>query len=203
MYDHPGLSSCVIHGMPISIAQHLAQSYGPVNAASPTIMAGGLTKIRERELFYVLLKNLWEECGEGEPSRSHIEMFECFSRAVEVEPSYILTPGSFGARLVDDFVQVCKNEPEHRVLAMFHGFEAVFPYICGQIDLAIRRGNTVPTEAARFFPFHAVHDLEHAATTRGAMLRSIKEPGQEQECLDFAIRSARLIYDLFDEVFTS
>ncbi len=166
-------------------------------------MAFGLSRIRERPLFYTLLRNLWEECGEGDEARSHVEMFERFTRAVGVTPSRVLVDGSRGKRLVDEFLATCRSEPEHSVLALFHGFEAVFPYICRDIDVALAAGRVLADPAdGRFFPFHAVHDLDHAKTTREAMQRAATTDDQRQDCLRFAVTGASLIFDVFDEVFS-
>ncbi len=202
MLTHLGLQSYVKRGMPLPVARRLATAYGPVNAASPAIMAAGLTRITNRELFYVLLRNLWEECGNGEIAESHVEMFERFTRAVGLEPTRELKHGSRGETLVDHFLAACRGEPEHRVLAMFHGFEATFPYVCGEISTALKVSGIVSAEDAHFFPFHAVHDLDHAATTQAAMLQAADTTDKRRDCLTLAVRGARLIFDLFDDVFT-
>ena len=203
MATHPGLRHYAQHGMPRAVAQHLAFAYGPINATSPAIMAAGLTQIRDRRLFLVLLRNLWEECGEGDHAQSHTTMFERFMRAVDVpHDAYVLVPGSLGDRLVASFLDVCCKGPEHRALAMLHGFEAVFPHICERIAAALRRGGALADmDDAVFFPFHAVHDQEHARTSRDAMLRSADTDEKRADCLEFAAHGAKLIHDVFDEIF--
>jgi pyrroloquinoline quinone (PQQ) biosynthesis protein C len=201
MLGHENLQRYVRDGMPIEVARRLAKAYGPVNAASPSIMAAGLARISSHDLFLVLLRNLWEECGEGVPTKTHVEMFNVFSRAVDIEPSRELEPESSGFRLVYDFINVCRIEPEHCVIAMFHGFEATFPYICNEIAKALAVSRIVDPLDATFFSFHAVHDLEHARTTREAMLQAAKTNEQRADCLRFTLRAARRIRYLFEEVF--
>ena len=54
-----------------------------------------------------------------------------------------------------------------------------------------------------FFPFHAVHDLDHARTTREAMIKAASTDAELRECLRFAIRAALLVFDLFDDAFAA
>jgi len=195
---HARLAPYVARGMPRSVAARLAEVYGPVNAASPRIMAAGLARIEDAALFRELLGNLWEECGEGDPARTHVAMFDVFARGVGVDVARCPLAGR-GARLVDDYLDVCRASPEHQVLAMFHGFEAVFPYLCRDVDVALRRGCLAARPVAHFFAFHAVHDLKHASTTRAAMIAAADTATKRRECLWFVERGAGLIHDLFDE----
>lgn len=204
MNDHDALQTYIRDGMPLAVAQKIATVYGPINASSPQIMAAGLSRIQDRQLFNTLLRNLWEECGDGLAENSHIAMFERFWRATDAPISYAVKRDSAGEALIDGFLQASRSQDEHCVMAMFHGFEAVFPYICGSIDIALRAGRTLDdANDGHFFSFHATHDLAHARTTLEAMSTFADTSAKRRDCSTWARRGARLIYNVFDSIFTT
>jgi pyrroloquinoline quinone (PQQ) biosynthesis protein C len=188
-------------GIPLPTARRIAREYGPGNAASPQIMAAGISQIWDEDLRISLVVNLYEECGEGDKRQSHIAMFGRFMEAVDVNLANVkIEPGSLTDRLISTFLKVCCEGPDYRALAILHGFEDVFSYICGLVGRGLEKSGVVSFEAAEFFRHHAVSDLIHAERMRDAMLGSANTEEKWRECLDLARLGASLIYDVYDSI---
>ncbi|MFA5936241.1 MAG: iron-containing redox enzyme family protein [Patescibacteria group bacterium] len=201
MRTHPGLRKILEEGMSLPIAQKIARGYGPCNAASLQIMGAGLSKVWDPDLYYPLVENIYDEVGRGNREDSHVAMFERFMRAVDVDPRRCTAePGSPSERTINAFLAVSNEPTEYEALALMHGFEAVFPYICGGIYTGLLKSRIVSEDEAFFFDHHSKVDIEHS----GIMLKTMKKPADTtekwQKCIDRSVHGARTLYDLFDPI---
>jgi pyrroloquinoline quinone (PQQ) biosynthesis protein C len=190
------------HGINLKIAREIAMQYYAANAASPQIMAAGISQIWDEKLRVSLVANLYEECGNGDVSKSHITLFKRFMSAVNVDPDIakIIHPGSPTEKLITTFLKVCSQGPDFRALAILHSFEDIFAYICTLITAGIKKSGVVDMFAAEFFPLHSVADIRHAERMRIAMFDAANTEEKWKECIDLIKLGASLLYNLFDSI---
>lgn len=196
--NHPRLQELARTGMPLAVARQIGRRYGPVNAASPRIMAAGIAQVADLDLVIPLVDNLYDECGRGRREDSHTVMFERFMAAIDVQPG-TLEPGSLSERLVARFLQVCREGPDYRALAILHGFEEVFAGLCAVVYAGLVKGGSASPESAVFFSHHAEADIEHADRMRAVMMRLADTETKWHECLVRSAEGASLIHALFTE----
>jgi pyrroloquinoline-quinone synthase len=202
--SHPRLRELARTGIPMHIARRIARLYGPVNAASPQIMAAGIAQVTELDLIIPLVDNLYDECGRGRREDSHTVMFERFMIAVDIDPrACTLEPDSLSDRVIQRFLQVCREGPDYRALAILHGFEEVFPGLCAAIHTGLVTIGSASPESAMFFSHHAECDIEHANRMREVMMKLADTPAKWQECLQLSAEGASLIHALFTECVAS
>jgi len=190
------------HGLSLSVARELASQYYAANAASPQIMAAGISQIWNEKLRVSLVANLYEECGNGVVEKSHIALFQRFMTAVEVDPetAKVIKQGTPTEKLISTFLSVCSQGPDYRALAILHSFEDVFAYVCTLITTGLKKSCIIDMHAAEFFPLHSVADILHAERMRSAMLDAADTEEKWQECLDLIRLGASLLYNLFDSI---
>lgn len=117
-----------------------------------------------RDVRELMLENLVEEHGEGDPSRDHAQLVARFGRALgaDLATPYDLEPIPEGRQWVERILNVCRNE--HFVVglaALSYGIEARTRTMAflGQI---YRDAYGVPEEDLEFFFLHLEADEEHA-----------------------------------------
>jgi pyrroloquinoline-quinone synthase len=198
--NHPRLRELARTGISLPIARQIGRRYGPVNAASPQIMAAGIAQVTDLDLIIPLVDNLYDECGRGRREDSHTVMFERFMIGVDIDPKACkVEPGSLSDRLIRRFLQVCREGPDYRALAILHGFEEVFPGMCAAIYTGLVKVGSASPESAMFFSHHAEFDIEHANRMREVMMSLADTPAKWQECLARSAEGASLIHALFTE----
>jgi pyrroloquinoline-quinone synthase len=190
------------YGVCLPIAQEIARQYYAANAASPQIMAAGISQIWDEKLRISLVENLYEECGNGNIEKSHIFLFKRFMVAVNVDPDSAKTinEGSPTEKLITTFLKVCLQGPDYRALAILHSFEDVFAYVCQLITDGIKKSKVVDMHAAEFFSLHSVADIFHAERMRTAMFDAADTQEKWRECLELIKLGASLLYHLFDSI---
>jgi pyrroloquinoline quinone (PQQ) biosynthesis protein C len=189
-------------GISMNLARELAAQYYAVNAASPQILAAGISQIWNEKLRAALVANLYEECGSGDVEKSHIAYFKRFMTAVNIdhEKAGKVKTGTPAEKLISTFLSVCSRGPDYKALAILHSFEDVFAGVCTLISKGIQKSEVVDMHAAEFFPIHSVADILHAERMRSAMLDAADTGEKWRECLDLVKLGASLLYDLFDSI---
>lgn len=209
MHNHSGMQEAISEGMSWSMAYRIATEYGPCNAASLQIMAAGLSKVWDLDLAYTLVENIYDESGRGRREDSHIAMFEKYMVAVGVDPTKCsVIPGSRSEQLIQIFMAVRDEPTEYEALALMHGFEAVFPYICGGIYKALMKSKAkgyswterITEETAFFFLHHSEADIEHSGRMLDALDKAVDTEDKRTRCLSVSIRGAWALYTLFDAI---
>jgi pyrroloquinoline quinone (PQQ) biosynthesis protein C len=196
------LEDVAARGMTLTTARALALRYAPANAASPCIMANGIAQIHDEKLRTHLVTNLYEECGCGDPARSHIALFERFMRAVDVDPTWVAHAPVTAETLdlIDTFMDVCRTGPDYAALAILHSFEDLFAPVNGLLALAAQKSGVVDAYAGEFFTLHATGDVIHADRMCTALLGAADTEAKWRESVQIAGRGASLVYALFDSI---
>jgi pyrroloquinoline-quinone synthase len=117
-----------------------------------------------RDVRELMLENLWEEHGEGNPERDHTALVAKFVRALgaEIPDIYDVEPIPEGRRWIDRILGICQKE--HFVVglaALSFGIEARTRTMAmlGQI---YRDGYGLSEDDLEFFFMHLEADEEHA-----------------------------------------
>lgn len=188
-------------GIDLATARTIAKGYLAANMASPQIMAAAFINIEDEAFRMSLLSNLWEECGSGVPSQSHIQLFKRFVYAVGLNPDDYVKPipGSTTAELISTYLEVCQQGPGYRGLAILYAFEDIFAYCNELLSQGFRVSKIVTEYEAEFFSLHAVADIEHAARLRATMFEAAANDYEWQVCLHLVRRGGQLLHDMFKE----
>lgn len=202
MRNHAGMQKVLQEGMSLQMAQRIAREYGPCNAASLRIMASALSVIEDLDFSHAMVENMYDEIGGPNRADSHILMFEKFMTAVMVDPSLKIIKNSNSERVIQTFLAVKDEKTEHQALALMHGFEAVFPYICGAVYQSLMKSQLVSEEAAFFFIHHAEADVYHSDRMLQVLNTKADTLEKQKECLERSVFGAQVIHKMFDEILT-
>lgn len=135
-----------------------------------------------RDVRELMLENLLEEHGEGDPARDHAMLILKFVRALgaDIDSPYDLEPIPESRQWAERLLKICTNE--HFVVglaALSYGIEARTRTMAflGQI---YRDGYGVPEDALEFFFMHIEADEEHA----GRAIELIRKYCTSEELLE-------------------
>jgi pyrroloquinoline-quinone synthase len=117
-----------------------------------------------RDVRELMLENLWEEHGEGNPERDHTALVARFARALgaDIPDPYHVEPIPESRAWIDRILRICKEE--HFVVglaALSYGIEARTRTMAF-LGTIYRDRYGVPEEDLEFFFMHLEADEEHA-----------------------------------------
>jgi pyrroloquinoline-quinone synthase len=117
-----------------------------------------------RDVRELMLENLWEEHGEGDPSRDHTQLVAKFARALgaEIPGPYDVEPIAESREWIDRILRVCREEPFVVGLAAVSfgiEFRTQTMALLGQI---YREQYGLSEDDLEFFFMHLEADEEHA-----------------------------------------
>ncbi|MHB8511883.1 MAG: iron-containing redox enzyme family protein [Actinomycetota bacterium] len=150
------------------IAKEKLAKYGPSYCYQvdqfKRMVAAVYANAEPRDVRELMLENLEEEHGEGDPSRDHAQLIARFGRSLgaDLEDPYNVTPIPESKQWVDRIFQICRDE--HFVVglaALSYGIEARTRTMAflGQI---YRDKYGIDTDALEFFFMHLEADEDHA-----------------------------------------
>lgn len=118
----------------------------------------------ERDVRELMLENLQEEHGEGDPAKDHTQLVARFARALgaDIPDPFNVEPIPESVEWVERILRVCREE--HYVVglaALSFGIEARTRTM-GFLAQVYRDKYGVPDDALEFFSMHLVADEEHA-----------------------------------------
>lgn len=138
-----------------------------------------------RDVRELMLENLVEEHGEGDPSRDHVRLVERFVRATgaRVPDIFRVEPIAESRRWVERILAICREEPfVVGLAALSYGIEArtrTMSYL-GTI-YAERYG--IPREDLEFFFLHVEADEEHAGRAIDLIRRYCADEALLERCV--------------------
>jgi len=89
--NNPSLVDLANQGVDLETAYYLAQEYYPVNLAFPRLLAAAISQVTDEDARLHLVKNLYEEHGDLDPTKTHTELFRKFIRALKLDPKNMET----------------------------------------------------------------------------------------------------------------
>ncbi len=120
-----------------------------------------------------LIKNLYQEYGEGNPANSHPAVFRCFMKALRLDSREVEEgePLPETRLFIHEYLFTCREGHFLEALgAMGLGTESIVPYIYRPIYEGLKKEPTLNEEDIEFFPIHMTLDIEHSANIKEALL---------------------------------
>lgn len=142
-----------------------------------------------RDVRELMLENLFEEHGEGDPARDHTQLVAKFGRALgaDIPDPFNAEPIQESKEWVDKILEICRNE--HFVVglaALSFGIEARTRTM-SFLGSLYRDAYGVPEDALEFFFMHLEADEEHAGRAI-EMLRTYCTTSELLERSKWAVR---------------
>ena len=156
-------------------------------------VAGVYAQAEPRDVRELMLENLWEEHGEGDPSRDHTVLVARFGRALgaEIPNEYDVEPIPESRRWIDRILGIC--EKEHFVVglsALSYGIEARTRTM-SFLGTIYRDRYGMSEYDLEFFFMHLEADEEHAG-------RAIELVGKYCTTEDLLARSKWAVGEVLD-----
>lgn len=120
-----------------------------------------------------LVKNLYEESGEGNLERSHPAIFRRFLAALRLDASEVerAEPLPETRLFIHEYLFLCRGGPFLKALgALGPGTESIVPYIYHPIHEGLRKEPGLKEKDYEFFTLHMHLDVEHSANIKEALL---------------------------------
>lgn len=146
------------------------------------ILAGILSCCPDQNAQLVILKNLYDEMGEGDFNQSHPELFRRFTRALDIDDetlaAQIITPET--RNLIDVYLQIPHKYGYLAALGtVCYASEGIVSYLYSQLYKGIIDAVNLPKDSLIFFELHIDIDDSHAANLERVIESSILTPEEE------------------------
>ena len=120
-----------------------------------------------------LIKNLYEEYGEGKPECAHPAIFRRFLKALRLDAAEVerTEPLPETRLFIHEYLFVCRDGHFLEALgALGPGTESIVPYIYHPIYEGLRKEPSLSEKDVEFFTLHMRMDVEHSANIKEALL---------------------------------
>ncbi|HHT9119726.1 MAG TPA: TenA family transcriptional regulator [Candidatus Hypogeohydataceae bacterium YC41] len=120
-----------------------------------------------------LIKNLYQEYGEGDLQQTHPAIFRRFLRALRLDSPEIerIEPLPETRLFIHEYLFVCREGHFLEALgALGPGTESIVPYIYHSFYEGLRKEPSLHEEDIEFFTLHMQMDVEHSANIKEALL---------------------------------
>ncbi|MFQ5863266.1 MAG: TenA family transcriptional regulator [Candidatus Brocadiales bacterium] len=121
-----------------------------------------------------LIKNLYQEHGEDDPTRTHPAIFRKFTDALRLDSREVeeTEPLPEMRLFIHEYLLICREGHFIEALgAMGPGTESIVPYIYRPIYEGLKKEPTLKEEDIEFFALHMTLDVEHSANIKEALLQ--------------------------------
>lgn len=165
-WKHPFLARCVNGELTRYDIRALAsQMYKFTREFSP-MLARILAACPDEEVRVVIGENLFEELGEGDPKRTHVELFRHFTRALGIDDRALdAMPTEPETRhLIDVYLSLPERHGYLPALAaVCFASEGIVSTLYGRLQSGIEHALSLTPDDVIFFDLHIKTDHGHAA----------------------------------------
>lgn len=121
-----------------------------------------------------LIKNLYQEHGEGNPDNTHPAMFRRFMRALRLDSQEIeeTEPLPEMRLFIHEYLLISRECHFLEAMgALGPGTESIVPYIYRPIYEGLKKEPSLKGDDIEFFALHMTLDIEHSANIKEALLQ--------------------------------
>ncbi|MCQ4574152.1 MAG: iron-containing redox enzyme family protein [Candidatus Brocadiales bacterium] len=121
----------------------------------------------------LLIKNLYQEYGEGNTNNSHPAIFRRFMKALRLDSREVeeCEPLPEMHLFIHEYLYICQGGHFLKALgAIGPGTESIVPYIYRPIYEGLKKEPSLKEEDIEFFALHITLDVEHSANIKEALL---------------------------------
>jgi pyrroloquinoline-quinone synthase len=166
LWTHPFLAKCTAGGLTLSDVRALAsQMYRFTREFSP-LLARILAACPDEEVRVVIGENLFEELGEGDPRKTHVEMFRKFTRAIGLDDARLnaIPAEPETRRLIDVYLSLSDRYGYLPALAaVCFASEGIVSTLYARLQNGIENAVSLTADDLIFFDLHIKVDSGHAA----------------------------------------
>ncbi|HIK33599.1 MAG TPA: iron-containing redox enzyme family protein [Oscillatoriales cyanobacterium M4454_W2019_049] len=192
LWKHPFLAKCRARQLTLAEVRCLAVGMYQFSKEFNRILAGIMSCCSDESVQLVILENLYDEMGQGDPTRSHPALFRRFTRELDIDDATLeALPVSGETRsLIETYLSLPHQYGYLAALgAVCFASEGIVNALYGQLQTGIAGAASFPPESLIFFDLHIDLDGDHAAK-----LEAILEPqigtAEEAKRMQRAISSA-------------
>ena len=166
LWTHPFLARCLAGELGLADVRALAtQMYRFTREFTP-LLATILAKCPDEDVRAVIGENLHEELGEGDASKSHVELFRHFTRALGFDDAALeaipIEPET--RRLIDVYLSLTDKYGYLAALgAVCFASEGIVSTLYARLQKGIENAVVLTKDDLIFFDLHIVTDTGHAA----------------------------------------
>ncbi len=180
---------------------YFAKHYHPIAKIFQQLLAALISKSDNEEVRIILVENLYEECGNLDISKSHVELFSRFVRSLGLSDKDTVTSEDQSSVLyLENLKHICFNEPIHKGLAVLYIFEKTFCHICKMISDGLRKQRLVTDDNLEFFDIHAVVDVKHSEQLMQALSMECVDDESWGEAVEAAAENASLMHAFYNSI---
>lgn len=166
LWNHEFLSRCRTTQLTLAEVQVLAVQMYKFSKEFNRILAGILSCCPDEQAQRVILENLFDEMGQGNPKLAHPELFRQFTRALGIDDATLasIPTEPETQHLIDTYLNLPRQYNYLAALgAVCFASEGIVSTLYAQIQRGIAEAASLPQEALVFFDVHIDVDDSHAA----------------------------------------
>lgn len=201
LWQHPFVERCRAGHLSHAEIQVLAVQMYKFSREFPGFLAGALVHCEDEAARIVIAENLWEELGEGDPAKTHAELFRRFTRALGIDDGTLeaapMLPGT--QHLVDTYRALSRQaDPREILSALCYASEGIVAALYTLIQGGLLNDGRFSREALCFFEVHVAVDDGHADKLEALLLPMLATPGSlkaAEAALDLAMNARCRFFD--------
>jgi pyrroloquinoline-quinone synthase len=192
LWRHPFLQRCRTERLTLPEVRILAIQMYQFSNVFNRILASILANCPDAAAQQVILENLTDEMGEGNPALAHPELFRRFTRALGIDDTVLteLPPEPETHHLIETYLHLSNRYGYLAALgAVCFASEGIVRTLYTQLQQGIAGATALPSEALAFFDVHIHVDDSHAANLAALLEPRITTARQVRE-IEIAITQA-------------
>jgi pyrroloquinoline-quinone synthase len=166
LWNHSFLTRCRTERLTLPEIRILAVQMYHFSNVFNRILASILARCPDAEAQQVILENLVDEMGEGNPSAAHPELFRRFTRALDIDDAMLagMSPEPETLHMIETYLALPYQHSYLGALgAVCFASEGIVGTLYTQLQQGITGATTLSEDAMAFFTVHIHVDDGHAA----------------------------------------
>lgn len=169
---------------PLEAARRFALAYYPHILHTRRYQAQALAVAEDEQVQFAFAQILADEYGNGDPERTHMELYRRFMRALQIGEEEIASGGDLfpELRLYIDAMMGYTRSNHWLAAASAAGIamELPIPFLYREFLKGLRRIPGIDEEALTLFTEHIVVDINHSHLVQKALLPYAEQPEKQQ-----------------------
>jgi pyrroloquinoline-quinone synthase len=201
LWKHPFLTRCRTEQLTLPEIRILAVQMYQFSNVFNRILAAILARCPDAEAQQVILENLVDEMGEGDPNVAHPELFRRFTRALGIEDAALaaMSPEPETLHLIETYLSLPHQHGYLAALgAVCFASEGIVAALYAQLQKGIIGATVLPEDALTFFTVHIHVDDSHAAKLAALLEPRITSAQQVRDIEAAILRSLDARTRFFD-----
>jgi pyrroloquinoline quinone (PQQ) biosynthesis protein C len=182
------------------MAERFISSFDALVLSFPTLIALGIAKTDDEDARAVLAANLYQECGEGDATRTHHAIFRKFVSTIDLEFSLLSCSTSAEKWRSSMRQAILESGCSLEALAVLAAGEFLAQPALTQIFSVIRK--LYPGADVEYFTSHLELETEHVREITALLYRQVDRGGSEDTAIAGFAKGLAVWNLFFDEMHT-